>query len=57
MILGGICYKWKTPLICIDGNIDSITYCDECIDRTGMIPTMNQIYGFRNWKLLQDGAP
>ena len=22
-----------------------------------MIPTVNQINGFRNWKLLQDGAP
>ena len=43
--------------MCIDGNIDSITYCDECIYGTGMIPTTNQIYGFRIWKLLQDRAP
>ena len=41
MMFGGICYKWKTPLICIDGNIDSITYFDECIDGTDMIPMMN----------------
>ena len=36
MMFEGICYKRKTHLICIDGNIDSITYCDECIDGTGI---------------------
>ena len=56
MMYGGICYNWKTPLICIEGNIDSVVYCDDCIDGTGLIPQMNQIYGYRGWKLLQDGA-
>ena len=57
MMFGGISYIWKTPLICVDGNIDSAVYCDECIDGTGMVPKMNELYGFRKWKLLQDGAP
>ena len=57
MMFGGISYRWKSPLICVDGNIDSEVYCDECIDGTGMILKMNEIYGYRKWKLLQDGAP
>lgn len=56
IILGGIFYNWKTPLICIERNVNSTVYIDECIDQSGMIPEMNNIYGVKQWFLLQDGA-
>ena len=56
MIFGGISYNWKTPLISIEGNVNSTIYIDECIDLSGMIPEMNSIYGVKQWFLLQDGA-
>lgn len=56
MMFGGISYEWRTPLISIQGTIDSDVYIDECIDDSGLIPSMNEIYGPRNWSLLHDGA-
>ena len=56
MIFGGISYRWKSPLICIQGNINSDVYVVECIDQSGIIVEMNNHYGVRNWQLLQDGA-
>lgn len=56
MMFGGISTKWKTPLITIDQTVDSINYIDEFIDNAGVIPEMNEKYGYRNWFLVQDGA-
>ena len=56
MVFGGISERYKTPLISICGTINALDYIDECIDATGLIPSMNQAYGPRNWCLMQDGA-
>ena len=56
MVFGGISKNWKTPLIALEGTVDSCTYIDECIDGTGLIPEMNRVYGHKKWSLVQDGA-
>jgi hypothetical protein len=56
MMFGGIAKHYKTPLIQVEGAIDSIAYIDDCIDASGLIPEMNQVYGARQWFLVQDGA-
>lgn len=56
MIFGGISLNWKSPLISIQGNIDSKVYIDDCIDGAEIFPNMNCIYGNHQWYLAQDGA-
>jgi hypothetical protein len=55
-MFGGISQQWKSPLIAVDHTIDAISYCDDCIDDSGLIPGMNEVYGIKNWFLVQDGA-
>ena len=56
MLFGGISYRWKSPLVSVEGSINSEAYMDDCIDESGIIPEMNRIYGPKQWFLLQDGA-
>lgn len=57
LIFGGISRKVKTSLIIVEkGTVDAITYIDELIDGSGLIPDMNQAYGVGKWILMQDGA-
>lgn len=56
MIFGGISKQYCTPLIAIKGSINAESYVDDCIDGSGLIPSMNEIYGPFNWTLMQDGA-
>jgi transposase len=56
MMFGGISKKWKSPLVAIDITIDSVAYCDECIDGTGLIPGMIEAYQGHDWFIVQDGA-
>lgn len=56
MIFGGISMQYCTPLIAIKGSINAVSYVDECIDDSGLIPNMNDIYGPFKWTLMQDGA-
>ena len=37
--------KNTTPLIALEGSIDSTRYMDECIDGSGIIIGMNEAYG------------
>lgn len=51
MVFAGISKKYTTPLIAIiKGTID------DCIDQSGLIPGMNDVYGHFGWVLMQDGA-
>ena len=56
LIFAGISRQFKTDVIILDKSVDSISYIDDCIDGSGLIPSMNEIYGIRKWKLMQDGA-
>jgi transposase len=57
LVFGGISLRVKTNLILIEkGTVDGITYIDECIDQSALIPDMNHAYGAGNWTLMQDGA-
>ena len=57
LVFGGISSLAKTNLIIIErGTIDHISYVDDLIDGSGLIPEMNTIYGIRNWVFMQDGA-
>lgn len=56
IVFGRISYLNTIPLILIEGTLDSGSYCDECIDGTGLIIDMNSTYGVRNWTLMQDRA-
>jgi hypothetical protein len=56
LMFGGIAQHYKTPLITVEGTVDSVVYVDECIDESGIIPGMNNVYGPRGWFLVQDGA-
>lgn len=56
MIFGGISKNYCTPLIVINGSINAESYVDECIDGSGLIPSMNETYGHFKWVLMQDGA-
>jgi hypothetical protein len=58
MIFAGLSVGYKTPIIAITrGIIDGDSYVDECIDQSGLICDMNQLYGPFQWTLMQDGAP
>ena len=57
MVFGGISKYHKTNLIVITkGTVDSLTYIDDLIDGSGLIPEMNEVYGAKKWILMQDGA-
>lgn len=56
MVFGGISYNHQTPIVFIDGTIDSSVYIDECIDGTELIWDMDRVYGKNQWQLMQDGA-
>ena len=56
LIFGGISKHWVTPVVFVEGIVDTISYMDDCIDETGLIPEMNRVYGNRAWTLMQDGA-
>jgi hypothetical protein len=57
LVFGGISIRLKSRLILFEkGTVDGITYVDECIDQSAIIPDMNQVYGVGNWTLMQDGA-
>lgn len=56
MIYGGISKKYTTPLIALEGSIDSARYMDDCIDGSGIIVGMNEAYSPFQWTLMQDGA-
>ena len=57
MAYGGISKQYKTPLIIVErSTIDAVSYIDDLIDQSGLIPDMNFIYGIKGWILMQDGA-
>lgn len=56
MIFGGISYRWKIQFICIQGNVNSDVFIDDCIDQSGITIEMNKHYRIRNWKKIQEGA-
>lgn len=56
MVFGGISRRYTTALIAIKGSIFTESYIDECIDDSGLIVGMNEIYGPFKWVLMQDGA-
>ena len=57
MVYGGIAMGYKSPLIIIEkGSIDAISYIDDLVDSSGIIPDMNSIHGAFGWTLMQDGA-
>lgn len=56
LVFGGISKRCKTNLIILErGTVDSLTYIDDLIDGSGLIPAMNNIYK-NGWVLMQDGA-
>ena len=57
LVFGGISRSYKTNLIVLqNGTVDAITYIDDLIDESGLIPSMNEVYGVKKWVLMQDGA-
>ncbi|KAH0795011.1 Transposable element Tcb2 transposase [Histomonas meleagridis] len=57
LVFGGISSQVKTNLIISEkGTIDHVSYVDELIDGSGLIPHMNEVYGIKGWILMQDGA-
>ena len=43
-------------MISIIGILDNNDYVEDCIDQSGLIPDMNDMYGDFNWLLMNDDA-
>jgi hypothetical protein len=55
MFWGAFNAKWQSPLMKIEGRLNSERYVQILLD-SGMIPENDQIWGSGRWWFLQDGA-
>jgi len=54
MVWGGISWRGKTPLFFLDETLDRWVYTDLALKK--FVPAGNQLYGRRQWWLMQDNA-